>query len=219
MENTYDGGSLWSEIQRHYRGIVMAMKGTRTNLKPVVRNILKNIGDKRIASLKVVRTPITKMYSFFVKKINKKLNFNGVSHDKLFHLYLVASYEDDDEYVVEKNQNINIRKYVYHEIDESMTIGSLSEPLTLNIMLGKTIEEMGKDRVLHYDAFGNNCQRFVLDMLEVNNIEVSDELREFILQDVSNIVPSWIERVVQIATDIVNRTETAIEGEGVMKKV
>lgn len=214
-----NGGSFMSELKRYYRGLIMALKGVRTNFKPVVRKILKEYGDKQITSLSVVRTPLKSVYQFFVKEANKRADLRDISHDQLFHLFLVVSVGDGNEWVIEKNENINIKKYSPKELDERRHIENVEEDLSMNILLGRTLEKVGVERFYHYDAFDTNCQRFVMDVLESNNINVSDDLREFIMQNVSNMVPSWIERVVQIATDIANRGETIIEGEGKKKKI
>lgn len=213
-----NGGSFMSELKRYYRGLIMALKGVRTNFKPAVRKILKEYGDKQITSLSVVRTPLKSVYQFFVREANKTADLRDVSHDTLFHLFLVVSVGDGNEWVIEKNENINIKKYSPKELDERRHIENVDEDLSMNILLGRTLEKVGVERFYHYDAFNTNCQRFVMDVLESNNINVSDDLREFIMQNVSNIVPSWIERVVQIATDIANRGETIIEGEGKKKR-
>lgn len=208
-----EGGNIFSELMRYYKGIIMALKGVRSNFKPVVREILKNVGDKQIKTLMIVRTPLTEVLQFFVRRINKEAR--NLNHDKLFHLFIIAILNDGQKYTIEKNENINIKKYEYNKLDDYRQIPFNNKDLTINILLGKTLEKIGKEKFFRYDAFNENCQRFVLDVLTSNNINVQNDLKKFIIQDVHNIVPSWIERVIKTATDIINRSETIIEGEGI----
>jgi len=48
-----------AELARHWRGLVAAMRGTRTNLKPAARRMLETYGNLPILKLQVMRRPLS----------------------------------------------------------------------------------------------------------------------------------------------------------------
>jgi hypothetical protein len=209
-----NGGSFLGEIKKYYQRFLLALKGTRTNLKPSVRELLKKIGDIQIISLDIIRTPLKAGVKMLLDTFNKLGNLRDISHDKLFHLFIVITLDNGEKYVLEKNEDINIKKYEPSQLDEGMHIENINKELTINILLGKTLEKVGEKRFYHYDAFSTNCQVFVLDVLKSNNIPFSEHLYHFILQNVSAMVPPWAEKVSSFFTDLANRGKIILQGEG-----
>lgn len=208
------GSGLFDEIGRHVRGMVMALKGTRTNLKPSVRTILKEIGDQPISQIQVGRKPLNATYQFAVDQLNQVTHHQPtVPYDKLFHLYLILTVPKGT-YVLEKNEDINMRRYIPSEGEERILLPIPIEPLSINQMIANTLQKIGKERFFHYNAMSTNCQRFVLDMLQSNNIPLDHQQQEFILQDVSHLLPDLGQKIVHGLTSFYNRAKTFFIGEG-----
>ena len=172
-----------------------------------VVKFLKNKGDLVITSMVIKRDPI-------MTAIDRVLNIlslgkwdeakRDANYDKLFHLRLVITLSDGRSYTIEKNQTINVGGSVSKDTkDTESLIVPLSQRITVNELVERTIQKVGEDRFLDYDAFSTNCQRFVLDLLESNGLS-DDAIKKFVYQDVEELlekIPSYVDKISHIATD------------------
>jgi hypothetical protein len=212
FQSVKEGAGVISEIQRYLNGLKMAWAGTRTNLKPIVRQFLQGYGDKEISHLDVCRRPLGKTYNSALQGVRTVSDMGKLPYDKVFHLFFIVSFSDGTHWRFEKNESINVVKYTESDTDEKVNV-PIDRGLTLNSMVKNTIDKVGAKRFFHYSAFSTNCQMWVYDMLTANDLE-DDDLRQFIIQDVSDLVPSWGKKIAQWATDTKNRIDTVREGEG-----
>jgi len=58
-----------AELARHWLGLVAAMRGTRTNLKPSARRMLETYGNLPILKLQVVRRPLSQKVSVLMNLV------------------------------------------------------------------------------------------------------------------------------------------------------
>jgi hypothetical protein len=91
----------------------------------------------------------------------------------------------------------------------------LGSQISMNELLSNAIAKFGVARIFRYSAMTTNCQRFIADVLEASGL-ITNELREYILQNVDRLIPKWAERFAQFTTDLSARAKIAIEGEGRM---
>jgi hypothetical protein len=217
FQSAKSGAGIIDEIGRYIRGIKMAIKGTRTNLKPSVRKFLEKHGDVEIAKIDVARRPLAQLLNDLVGAMQ---NIGGAQlavspHDKLFHLFFIMTFDDGTIARVEKNEDINITTYTPDPKDEVLDV-PIKRGLTLNQMIANTIKKVGERRFYHYDAYDTNCQKWVDDMLTSNGLS-NTKIKSFVLQDVSKLVPKWGQKLTQFTTDLKNRLNTVIQGEGKTK--
>lgn len=205
-----DGGF---DFIRHLKGIYYALKGTRKNFKPAMREILAKLGNIPIIEMYVCRRPLTQKFKKILEFINNASNFRGETHDKLFHLFIILRLENNVTVMLEKNEDLNIDYYKASPVDERIQI-NFNPPLTMNVMLANAISKYGNTRIFQYNAFSTNCQRFVLDVLEANGVQITQEIQTFILQDVRNLVPSWSQKLAFGITSFYNRLKMAFQGYG-----
>lgn len=215
----YDGagffGDVWSEVKRRLNGVKMAIKGVRTNLKPSVRKILEK-NDGVITEMYACRRPLSSKFKQLIHWVGS-LGQSSQAHDDLFHLFLVVKLDNGHTYVMEKNEDINIKPYEPNDLDECIPI-PLNQSITMAEALLVTRERVGDKRFYLYDAFngrgGGNCQSFVMDVLTSIGIDVSPSVKDFILQDVSTLVPEWSQKLASFFTSLYNRGKTFVVGEG-----
>ena len=207
------GGSVWSEIVRHYKGVRDALKGTRKGFNKNMRDMLSRVGDLPIKKIVICRKPIKAYVSSLVKMVRTITDWHGSEYSKLFHLQMLMTLSDGKVYVVEKNQYLNLIPYKAESFDEMKPV-PIKEGLTINGMLKQAINKVGEEQIYHYRSDTFNCQRFVMDMLESSGLEVSNDLKTFIMQDVKNLVPHFAQRIINVATDLGNRSEEFIHGHG-----
>lgn len=207
MNHVYAG----FDIMQHIEGIRKALEGIRMNFKPSMRELLKKVGQIPIIKIYVCRRPLSSKFSTIINFINKK-----ETHDKLFHLFLILELQDGQKIMLEKNEDLNIANYKKSNVDEVIEIQSYNQTMmkTINELLKNAIDTYGNKKIFEYDAFSTNCQQFVIDILGGSNIMIDNTTKNFILQDVKDLVPSWAQRLAHGVTSFYNRLKMMIQGYG-----
>lgn len=158
---------------------------TGSKVPPVVSKFLKEHGEEKITSLKVGRTPISKVLDLVVDvisageyaKVKKKLGY-----DKMYHLYVIVN----DKFVLEKNELFNVKTYSPGKNEEVVFI-PLNQDLTIGEFIRKASEGDEENFFRNYSAFGANCQMMVIRLLSKNGL-LSENAKAFIKQDVETIL-------------------------------
>lgn len=211
--------SIRDAISKVVKGTVARVKGlknavtvgNRVGYKPAAREVIAKYGDMKIASIttcrKVLAQPFKQALNFVTKITNRE-----IPHDKLFHLMIVFKMEDGREIRAEKNEDLNIVYHTQAPNTECVPVG-LNGPITLNELLSNTEKYMGAD-FSPYNAISNNCQRFVWSIITANNLKGD---KQFVVQDVSNLIPKWAEKLAVGITTFKNQINQVVQGEGVKK--
>ena len=159
-----------------------------------VRKILESYGDTKIKKIEIARVPLRKAITYVGNLITfGKLNKiqKDMGYDKLFHLYSIITLENDDEYILEKNEVINLQKINIdpRQIEETevININIKNKKLTLNMILSNMEKAMGKDKFLTYNVKDNNCQYFMMYLLKSNNIGTEKDYK-FIQQNIVELI-------------------------------
>jgi len=186
-----------------------------TTNPPAVRKILQSIGNEKVESLQLVRTPLSKISRFLLNiatfgQLESKLKETAI--DDLFHLSLFIN----GKYVLEKNEVIKLTRNANEVKDNSQTlVVPVSSNLTINEMIENTQKQMG-DRYAPYDAVTNNCSVFISNVLSANGL-MTDNAETFLNQKTIELFqkfPSISEKIVKFATDIGASVDKALYGEG-----
>jgi len=182
---------------------------------PAVRKILSQIGNEKIESLQLVRTPLSKISRFLLNiasfgQLESKLKETNI--DDLFHLSLFIN----GKYVLEKNEVIKLTRNPNEVKDNSQTlVVPVSSNLTINELIENTRQQMG-DRYAPYDAVTNNCSVFLSNVLSANGLS-TDNSDTFLTQKTIELFekfPSISSKIVKFATDVAASVDKAIYGEG-----
>ena len=167
---------------------------------------LNNYGGKTIISMSVYRTPIQNFINLFLNLISlgkfneakSKYNF-----DKLFHLALVCVV-DGKNIIVQKNEVVDINtNFKITDDTETMPVSLGGRNLTLNEILNKTKDVMGHDLFFQYNSYNNNCQIFIQNILNSNNLN-TPLINNFVKQDTEellNELPKYNETISKFITD------------------
>ena len=145
-------------------------------------------GGYEIKRLQIYRTPISSAINSFLKVISFG-KFNN-EYDKLFHLALIATIQTpqgDKQCVLEKNATINISTSYKTNSDTEVMDVPLDKSLTIKSMLDNTLQKIGNKRFYLYDAFSTNCQQFLIDILNSNNLN-NQQITNFVLQPLDKLV-------------------------------
>lgn len=183
------------------------------------KQMLNKIGDEQISSITIFRKPLQKvLINLFnilsLGEIQKRLNRSP--YDDLFHLGLIIN----NKYILEKIQVVNLIKYnnSYLNSDgvEYMQLSTVPN-ISIRDFIMNSYNSVGKQFFL-YNAMTNNCQIFVKNLLQYNNLYTS-EINNFVLQEVQSIFKNntFLKKLMNTVTDIGNRGTYAFGG-GIDKK-
>ena len=87
--------------------------------------------------------------------------------------------------------------------------GSLQMPgnPTLGEFYDRTLKAVGDHQFFTYNAFAQNCQAFISDLLRSNNA-LSNDAQNFVMQDAQTVIkqlPFYVSKVAQFTTDTAGR--------------
>jgi hypothetical protein len=207
-----DGSGVFDTISRYLKGWWYALIGTRSNFNPKSRAVIQQYGNIPIKSMVVMRRPLPRALSSIIN-FTQKLSGMEVKHDTLFHLMLVVELNDGSRIKIEKNQVLNVEPYVKQPLEAGLPVPLHGKPMTISSLLGKTIKAVGESRFYHYDAIKTNCQVFVFDILNSNGL-MNINLKQFILQKATDLVPKWASYLAKNITDLASKVDLVTEGYG-----
>jgi hypothetical protein len=199
----------------------------RKNYPPVIRKFLEQRGNEIIEKLTIGRTPLeatTNLLLQTVTAITMRGEFarrqKEKNYDDLFHLELIITTTRGTYFSIEKNEVINIRlepKLKTNTQLKEIPQESIPKGLTINKMLENAQKKM-KNKFFVYNAVTNNCQDFILALLESNNIGTQED-KEFIKQDVPYLFEGAKKTMgfASLLTSIAAIRNRLIEGEGMYK--
>ena len=219
----YEGDGL----RDMYNGVVSRLKGyyhgVRLDFPPTARGLIKIYGNLELVQILICRVPV---YDF----IDKTLNFlsfgqwdslkSKYNFDKMFHLFMLVKLSNGHMLRIEKNEVIEISNTFKIDKDTTMVDVSLEgKHITLNELLQNTINTVGKQQVFIYSPWSNNCQRFILDILQSNGL-LTEKDKQFIYQDITELVkelPWYTKAIGQKVTDTAHQFNILAQGEGLKK--
>lgn len=205
---------------RTIRGGLLGAPKIRRDFKPSIRSLLEKIGNKEIISITLQRNPIETVLKSMLDVLTlgrfseqtKKLGY-----DKIFHLSAIIQLKDYPKPItVEKNEVINISEIPVplKKNGERLNV-PINKKITLNEMLDNSIKNLGSKFFL-YDAFTNNCQMFLRDLLKFSGLLTSN-INTWIMQDAKKIaegLPFWSSRVFKEITNAGAWFDRVIYGRG-----
>lgn len=177
----------------------------------VLTDLIESEGKQIITEIEVCRDPITGVFSkglniLTLGKLKREMKKKG--YDNLYHLYLVLYLANGKIYSIEKNERVNVIEGKKNSPTTECTpvLNYGKESLGKFLMDAENKEIKGFYR---YDSFKDNCQKFVKDILNANDIRQFDK---FVLQDVSDLAPSYLSKIVKGFTDILGYVDYAVRG-------
>lgn len=188
---------------------------------PRSRKLLAKVGDEKITSLSIERSPISvgRAINWLTWGLyDKKVQETQFPHDKLFHLRLIIN----GKYILEKNQVLNFQPLEKVALKETL---QLKLPpgfdRTINEAIELTRKYMGDKAFSDYHPIHQNCQMFVKSFLKANGL-LTKERHDFTVQNVKSFFdkfPKFVGRLVRKITNAAARIDRLVEGEGKKKKI
>ena len=201
MECGMKGDGIISYVKGKIKDFKTALRG-----RPKVLNDLMNSTENiPVVSITVCRKPINSTFQKILNfvtfgKVTEELK--KTSHDTLFHLYVVFTLSNGATWLIEKNERVMVLsgKGVIDKTTRSVCAPSLAVSDGKNIKTYiMNLEEMEIPDIYVYDSFSKNCQDFVKNLLNTNDIY---QYNDFIFQPVSKLAPPIVKSIARGFTDL-----------------
>lgn len=189
-------------------------------LPPKSRKLLERVGNEKITSIQLVRTPLTSTTKTLLNiatfgKLEKYLKESNI--DKLFHLRMIIN----GKYALEKNSVVEFS--TDNKIEKNSNVLDLYLPpnfnVSINELINNTRNQMGNQKFSDYEARTNNCSIFIENVLTSNGIQNSEAM-QFLTQDTKELFqkfPTISEKIINLATETGSVVNRLIEGNGQVK--
>ena len=180
-------------IQKHKgKGIFDYYKTVRygrNNYPPYVRDLIAKYGNKIIKEIVIVRTPLSKLTYGALNIVSLgqiQRNLKNQPYDKLYHLRINITLEDNTHLALEKNEVINmVLNPSLENNSETKQVKQLPINLTLNDLL-KGGEKIQGDKYFKYNGYDNNCQDYIMALFKGSGIGDEQDFN-FIKQDTKSL--------------------------------
>ena len=185
------GGKNYSKLKKHELqemhdklkgdGLKDLFTGIKREYNNVSKKTLKEYGDLNIENITIIRTPFFTALKSVLKAIT--------SYDKLYHLCMAVQVKEGNitkNISIEKQQQVNVKAKVEMDKNSETINVPLNKQLTMNKMLQSALDKNGPDKFFLYSATTNNCQDFLMMLLESNGIGNKAD-KDFIKQDVEHL--------------------------------
>jgi hypothetical protein len=162
-----------------------------------VKKVLAEQGNKIVKAIELYRYPVQAYYPVLLDiltlgKFSKAKN--ELRYDKMFHLGMIITLEDETKLLIEKNAVIDMTTDISEPSNNPKTQRlqvpiqnqGLVPPFTLNEMLDRAKLKMGEKDYFTYEALSTNCQNYIKNLLEASNLYDAKE-NNFVFQDVEGI--------------------------------
>jgi hypothetical protein len=182
---------------------------------PNVKKILSQYGPQIIKALTLKRTPVDKVLTgalniFSLGKFGERFE---KSFDELFHLFLEIELQSGTRLLLEKNARINMElNPVTRPNTEIKAVTNIPQELSVYQLLENAKRRMGS-QFYSYDAVNNNCQDFLLNVLQSSGIGDQSDYA-FIKQDTAKLFKGLpiLKKVAHTATELGERADIAMQG-------
>jgi len=180
------------------------------------RAILEEFGDWEIESYQLNREPIQKTYKIIANIITLgqfNRNLQRLGYDDVYHLSVALVLRKGDatkSHVVriEKNHVVSLEALTDRASQvlppQPISLHKLHAPrhITLKESMEKTRKKMGDNAFFSYDSLDNNCQIFVLNWMQANDI-VFPGSRDWVLQSATQLIENnpRIKQLLRLTTD------------------
>ena len=195
--------------------------GAKLSFSNQIKKILDKYGNQKIRAIRIGRRPINSLVekAFDIISLGKwsKLK-NQYYYDRLFHLFLVITMDDGNVISFEKNSIVTMTDKdprCSMKDTECLELEYPTDSITLDELVNKPLDRIGKEKYFVYHPFDQNCQIFLRDVLTTSGL-YSKKAEEFIYQDITEIVkrlPWYVKWVAKGVTDI-DATKSKITGAG-----
>lgn len=196
----------------------MSLFEKRLDYPPKVRKILEKVGGDIIASIEIGRTPVPSLLTNALNIISFgefQKKFGAMPYDKLFHLFMIIRTTKGERVMLEKNEVINSAlRYRIPPNTELKKADGIHQNVSINDFLLKGLQRQGKEKFFTYSASHNNCQDFIVNLLQANYI--GGDIISFVKQNTKELFEGLprLRKIANTVTDAAAIGDRVIQGRG-----
>ena len=177
LNNTFDKieDGFEDAVDRVENTTNVLINGRGYKYSPNVTLLLNKIGDEVIIRLSLNRDPVPAM----IQSLIQKLSGGKIEYDRLFHLRLNIYTSNGGQYILEKNEVVNISRGIPPSLKhgEMVNIRHSIQPVTITNFLQNTRNLMGSKSFFSYSPSSNYCQDFIVAVLKANGLNIDQYIR------------------------------------------
>lgn len=233
----YDEGAGLKEMGKYIRKTQKRLKDTVSNITgritgaitgdrdsaypPDVRAILKKYQNNNIVAITVRRDPLQKAVEIGVNLMSLgqfEKSKKEAGYDSYFHLYLIATLDNNTSLLMEKNEVIRIVLYNGEkDAGESYNV-YMPNAINLNTFLDNALNGQGFEKFSIYDPINANCQIWIDGLMNYNDLyKYNPNLKQFIMQDYRTLHKNLSElskKLAKVGISLSKRWNILIKGKG-----
>ena len=194
---------MLQRLKKTANALILGRKG----ISPNVDKFLRDHGDEPILEMIISRNVVSSILTGSMKLISTQFR-EGVGSNKLYHLKLLIRTTHSN-ISLEKNEVITISPYKMNYNAENLYV-SFPAGISINILLQNTRDKMGGS-FLSYSARDNNCQNFILALLQSNFLDNTHNVL-FTKQSTSDLFDVNLRKITNTITDIGAKIDIIREG-------
>jgi hypothetical protein len=211
-----DGQGVKEIIQTVKNAFDTLINGKRKGLSPAFRKTLKELGDKDIIQISIVRKPVQKVLKTIINLITLgKFNnqMKALNYDEVYHLSAMLKLSNGTALFLEKNAVPELKQITNIE-GEKIDV-NIKRPIKLIKFIEGTYDKIGEENYVNYSAETLNCQKFILDHLETFGLS-NNKIKNFIMQDATQLLSKDpnIYKVLSKVTDLGALADVVMHGRG-----
>jgi len=167
------------DLKEHFQNLPKEILDFKEIVPNNVKHALNKIGASQVVSARLGRTPVQAVIQGALKLVA------SVPYDNLFHLFIELTLDNGQKWILEKIERITLVKEDRSKKAGAEFTASFPVNKTVNELFQNTKNQMG-DRFLPYQSASNNCQVFIMGVLDGNGLNNS-ERTAFVKQDTKAI--------------------------------
>ena len=207
------GNGMVGDLARKAKAIIFG----RDDYPPKVREFLNNYGNDIIVSATLRRVPIQNAIINAMNLITLGSFGNRLErsdYDKLFHLQFIITTNNGQHIIIEKEEVIKFDVNPQERENEEYSPVTIPQRITIQELMDNTKEYMGGS-MFSYSAKDNNCQDFVMGILNGNDIG-SQENKNFAKQDTEELFSdnNFLRKFSNTVTDLGAKADIISNGAG-----
>lgn len=207
-------------------GALTASGGVRLDYPPSVRSLIATIGSQPITAIMLGRIAVEKTIQRVLNLITLGKWSSAkadLPYDDVFHVFMLITV-GGKTYILEKKEVVGLKAYDGAEgkqgsYKETPVPVIMQVPVTMLLDNGR--DKMGTNAFFTYDAFKNNCQSFLMGILEGNEakgvLNLTPEDRTFVKQDITELASKLgpgLQKFAKGLTDFAHRKDILLYGRG-----
>jgi hypothetical protein len=216
-----EGGSIASRLVDTTKTIIDVGKKLifgRNDYQPSSLKVLEKYKNNKIVKIELHRAVLSDIYMNIMNiwtdnELDKRLE--NEPKDNLFHISIWVTLDNGTVLRLEKGPEIHINESpkLQKFEEEAHHVQNIPQNLTLENMLNKTYEHMGRDKYFGYLATHNNCGNFIEGILDANHIGTPND-RAFIEQDARTVLSGYpnLRKTLNTITTIGEKADILYQG-------